>query len=101
MEAAALGQQVDTISRSLAPSPEAVTDEHRTLALSTLVELRRLEQLRAIAESKSNSTYFFGDKSALGVGTNDAFSVDYAQNVKTGLEKRGDVKQGGVASVGV
>jgi len=101
MEAVALARQVDSISRSLAPSPEAVTDEHRNLALSTLVELRRLEQLRAIAESKSNSTYFFGDKSALGVGTNDAFSVDYAQNVKMGLDKRGDVKQGGVASVGV
>lgn len=98
MEAAALARQIDTISRSIAPSPEAVTEEHRNLALSTLVELRRLEQLQAIAKSQSNSTYFFGDKSALGVGNNDAFSVDYAQNVKAGLEKRGDVK-GGVASV--
>lgn len=98
MESTALAQQVDNIARSLAPSAEAVTAEHRKLALATLVELRRLEQLRAIAESKSNSTYFFGDKSALGVGSNDAFNVDYAQNVKAGLEKQDAVKGGGVAA---
>lgn len=87
MEASALAQQVENIAQSLAPSKDAVASEHRKLALATLVELRRLEQLQAIAKSKSNSTYFFGDKAALGAA-NDAFNVDYAQAVKAGLEKR-------------
>ncbi|KAF9476229.1 hypothetical protein BDN70DRAFT_882669 [Pholiota conissans] len=87
MEASALAQQVEHIALSLAPSKDAVTSEHRKFALATLVELRRLEQLQAIAKSKSNSTYFFGDKAALGAA-NDAFNVDYAQAVKAGLDKK-------------
>ncbi|KAF8178501.1 hypothetical protein BJ912DRAFT_984034 [Pholiota molesta] len=87
MEASALAQQVENIAQSLAPSKDAVAPEHRKLALATLVELRRLEQLQAIAKSKSNSTYFFGDKAALGAA-NDAFNVDYAQAVKAGLGKK-------------
>jgi len=85
MEASAIAQQVDNIARSLAPNKENILPEHRQAALSTLVELKRLEQLRAIAESKSNSTYFFGDKAAMG-SANEAFNVDYAQQVKAGLE---------------
>ena len=85
MEASAIAQQVDNIARSLAPNKENILPEHRQAALSTLVELKRLEQLRAIAESKSNSTYFFGDKAAMGAA-NEAFNVDYAQQVKAGLE---------------
>jgi regulator of protease activity HflC (stomatin/prohibitin superfamily) len=84
MEASAIAQQVEQIARSLAPDNKDVLPERRT-ALSTLVELKRLEQLRAIAESKSNSTYFFGDKAAMG-SANEAFNVDYAQQVKAGLE---------------
>ncbi|KAF8965435.1 hypothetical protein BDZ97DRAFT_1659011 [Flammula alnicola] len=97
MESSAIAQQVDNIAQSLAPSKDAVSPEHRRLALATLVELRRLEQLRAIAESKSNSTYFFGDKAALGAA-NDAFNVDYAQAVKAGLDKKPFQSSGGVAS---
>jgi hypothetical protein len=85
MEASAIAQQVDHIARSLAPNKDVILPEHRQAALSTLVELKRLEQLRAIAESKSNSTYFFGDKAAMG-SANEAFNVDYAQHVKSGLE---------------
>ena len=85
MEASAIAQQVDHIARSLAPNKDIILPEHRQAALSTLVELKRLEQLRAIAESKSNSTYFFGDKAAMG-SANEAFNVDYAQHVKAGLE---------------
>lgn len=91
MEASALSQQVENIARSLAPNSnkDEVTTEHRKLALATLVELKRLEQLRAIAESKTNSTYFFGDKAA-GLGSpNEAFNIDYAQNVKAGVLDNG------------
>lgn len=85
MEASAIAQQVDNIARSLAPNKDDILPEHRQVALSTLVELKRLEQLRAIAESKCNSTYFFGDKAAMG-SASEAFNVDYAQHVKAGLE---------------
>ena len=85
MEASAIAQQVENIARSLAPNKDVILPEHRQAALSTLVELKRLEQLRAIAESKSNSTYFFGDKAAMG-SANEAFNVDYAQQVKASLE---------------
>lgn len=86
MESAAIAQQVENIAKSLATEQGVVTSENRKLALATLVELRRLEQLQAIAKSTSNSTYFFGDKAALGAA-NDAFNVDYAQAVKRGVEK--------------
>jgi hypothetical protein len=65
MEASALASQVEEIARSLAKTPEAVEHSDRKIALSTLVELRRLHQLKAIAESNSNSTYFFGDRGKL------------------------------------
>ena len=55
-----------------------VTSADRQLALNTLVELQRLQQLKAIASSKSNSTYFFGDKA---VGT-EQYNIDYAEKVK-------------------
>jgi len=87
MEASAIAQQVENIARSLAPNKEAISPDDRRFALATLVELKRLEQLKAIAESKSNSTYFFGDKAALGQA-NDAFNIDYAQQVKAGLENK-------------
>lgn len=59
MQANALSTQVEAIASALSPSPGP---QERQMALRTLVELRRLEQLRAIAESKNNSTYFFGDR---------------------------------------
>ncbi|TFK34704.1 hypothetical protein BDQ12DRAFT_656638 [Crucibulum laeve] len=86
MEASAIAEQVENIARSIAQNTEKPTPEDRQRALSTLIELKRLEQLRAIAESKSNSTYFFGDTAALGRST-EAFNIDYAQHVKAGLEK--------------
>ncbi|PPQ89618.1 hypothetical protein CVT25_012535 [Psilocybe cyanescens] len=100
MESAALSQQVENIARSLAPNSnkEEITPEHRKLALATLVELKRLEQLRAIAESRSNSTYFFGDKAA-GLGNaNDAFNIDYAQNVKAGVSDNGKASRSSIGN---
>ncbi|EDR06299.1 uncharacterized protein LACBIDRAFT_300390 [Laccaria bicolor S238N-H82] len=87
MESSVIAQQVENIARSIAANKDDVRPEERQRALATLVDLKRLEQLRAISQSKSNSTYFFGDKSALGVSS-DAFNVDYAQHVKASFENR-------------
>jgi len=85
MEASALAQQVEELARALSKSKDVIDTEARNIALEKLIELRRLEQLKAIAESKSNSTYFFGDRSALG---QDPYSIDYAEQVKGGLHER-------------
>lgn len=87
MEASALAMQVEDIARSISLDKDSVRPEERLRALETLVELRRLEQLKAIAASKSNSTYFFGDKSALGRSSADAYNIDYAEHIKDGVEK--------------
>ena len=65
MEASALAQQVEELGRSLSKSKDVIDPDARKMALEKLIELRRLEQLKAIAESKSNSTYFFGDRCML------------------------------------
>ena len=86
MEASALAQQVTEIARSLSNSEEP-SPEDKQRALAALIEIKRLEQLKAIAASQSNSTYFFGDKASMGVGSGvEAFNVDYAQHVKKGIE---------------
>jgi hypothetical protein len=59
MEANALATQVAAVASSLASSPGS---EERVLALRTLVEIKRIEQLKAIAKSGNSSTYFFGDR---------------------------------------
>lgn len=89
MEASAIAEQVEQIAKSIAKDKDNVLPEDRQRALRTLVELRRLDQLKAIAGSNSNSTYFFGDKAALGHGA-EAYNVDYAEHVKGGLSKRAD-----------
>jgi hypothetical protein len=85
MEASAIAAQVEEIARSIARDKENVGTQERTQALDTLVELKRLEQLKAIAASQSNSTYFFGDQSALGRQATDAYNVDYAEQVKSSM----------------
>jgi hypothetical protein len=65
MEASALAQQVEALGSSLSTNKDIIEPEARKMALEKLIELRRLEQLKAIAESKSNSTYFFGDRCRL------------------------------------
>ena len=80
--------QIDAIAASLAEGNSAgVQTEHRRSALKTLVELRRLEQLKAIAGSSNNATYFFGDKASVG-GDLGAYNLDYAEHVKKGVETR-------------
>ncbi|KIM83222.1 hypothetical protein PILCRDRAFT_69571 [Piloderma croceum F 1598] len=85
MEASALAQQVEALGSSLSTNKDVIEPEARKMALEKLIELRRLEQLKAIAESKSNSTYFFGDRSALG---QDPYNIDYAEQIKGGLHER-------------
>ncbi|KAF7980754.1 hypothetical protein HWV62_36789 [Athelia sp. TMB] len=85
MEISALAQQVEELAKALSPNPDHIAPEARMSALEKLVELRRLEQLRAIASSQNNSTYFFGDRSALG---QDGYNVDYAEQIKGGMHKK-------------
>ncbi|KAF8650695.1 hypothetical protein AX16_005069 [Volvariella volvacea WC 439] len=89
MEAQAVASQIEDIARSIAENKDAVKQSDREKALQLLVELKRLEQLKAIASSSNNSTYFFGDKSALGQNGTDAFNIDYAEQVKKSIGKKG------------
>ncbi|KAJ7242981.1 hypothetical protein C8J57DRAFT_1191987 [Mycena rebaudengoi] len=96
MEASALAQQISAVAGALGAhaSPKD--------ALAALVELRRLEQLRAIAAGKGNATYFFGDRAAMG-SAGEAYNVDYAEHVKGGLGGKGKNgrAEAGVAGTGV
>ncbi|KAG6909912.1 hypothetical protein DXG01_014432 [Tephrocybe rancida] len=87
MEASALAAQVEELARSVAKDKANIFPEERQKALSALIELRRLEQLKAIAKSQSNSTYFFGDQAALG-RTNEAYNIDYAEHIKSGMQTK-------------
>jgi len=77
MEAKAIAQQVEELAHSIALDKENVEQDDRRKALASLIELKRLEQLKAIASSQNNSTYFFGDKAALGKDT-ESYNIDYA-----------------------
>ncbi|KAK7052406.1 PHB domain-containing protein [Favolaschia claudopus] len=99
MEASALASQIDAIAQAVAAPGSAPGPAERGQALNALVELRRLDQLRAIAGNAGKGTYFFGNQAALGVGMGlggggDAFNVDYAEQVKAGLveKERSNVK---------
>jgi regulator of protease activity HflC (stomatin/prohibitin superfamily) len=63
-EGRALAEQVGLLANALAAG-EPVTAETRAEALRALVEMRRIEQLQAIAHGPGNSTYFFGDRNAM------------------------------------
>ncbi|KAG5716161.1 hypothetical protein E4T56_gene10681 [Termitomyces sp. T112] len=84
LEASALASQVEELARSIAKDKDNILPEERQRALTSLIEIRRLDQLKAIAQSKSNSTYFFGDQAALG-RANDSYNIDYAEHIKGGL----------------
>ncbi|KAJ7698860.1 stomatin family protein [Mycena metata] len=101
MEATALAQQIDGVAAAVtAPGSQPGPAERRE-ALSALIELRRLEQLRAIANGTGNATYFFGDRAAMGLGAGaaDAFNVDYAEQVKGGLARNAHMKGTGTGKV--
>lgn len=84
MEAKAVATQVEELARSIAIDSGAPTTADRHVALGTLVELKRLEQLKAIASSTNNTTYFFGDKAALGKD-NELYNVDYSEKIRHSL----------------
>ncbi|KAF7377814.1 PHB domain-containing protein [Mycena sanguinolenta] len=102
MEASALASQIDALAEAVAAPGTAPGPAERKQALDALIELRRLEQLRAIAKGKGNATYFFGDRAALGLngGAGDAFNVDYAEHVKGNMAKgKSRVDAGGPAAL--
>ncbi|KAI0336988.1 stomatin family protein [Trametopsis cervina] len=80
-EGEALADQVEVLARSLA-HPSEPTPADKKAALQALLELRRLEQLKAIASSEGNSTYFFGD--AKGAGR-DGYETDNMEKWKRTL----------------
>ncbi|KAJ7584044.1 stomatin family protein [Mycena floridula] len=81
MESTALAQQVEQIAKSISSQQEPSAADRRQ-ALSSLLELRRLEQLKAIAAGHANSTYFFGEKAIGGSTEVDMYNVDYIERVK-------------------
>ncbi|KAF7303704.1 PHB domain-containing protein [Mycena indigotica] len=93
MEASALAQQISAVADAISEPGANPGPAERKQALNALVELRRLDQLGAIARGTGNSTYFFGDRAALAAG--ESFNIDYAEQVKAGLTnsktKKGEV----------
>ncbi|GJE98700.1 stomatin family protein [Phanerochaete sordida] len=82
-EGEALARQVDILARALGADPQAAPPSAaRTAALGALLELRRLDQLQAIARGDGNATYFFGD--AKGTGR-DPYEVDNVELWKNSL----------------
>ncbi|KDQ06216.1 hypothetical protein BOTBODRAFT_121816 [Botryobasidium botryosum FD-172 SS1] len=69
-EGRALAMQVEILAASLAPGGASgeVLESHRAKALDTLVELKRIGELQAIARGGGNSTYFFGSGGGKGAG---------------------------------
>lgn len=94
MEASALAQQVSKLALSISGvvDEKDVAPSDKSRALDALIELRRLEQLKAIAQGSGNSTYFFGDKPIFGngaengIGLPGAYYVDYAEQTKAALK---------------
>lgn len=81
-EGEALAQQVDILSRVLAGPSKEPSNNDRTKALDSLLELRRLEQLKAIATGNGNSTYFFGDSKGTG---RDPYEVENLERWKKNM----------------
>ncbi|KAF8515827.1 stomatin family protein [Hysterangium stoloniferum] len=87
-EGVALARQIDSVAEALTlESGEKPTAEIKLKALDALLQLRRLEQLKAIAEGEANSTYFFGDESRR-TGSLNFYDVDNAEKWKQSLRER-------------
>ena len=102
-EGEAIARQVDILARSLGSPGSEVTNEDKNTALSALLELRRIEQLKAIAAGAGNATYFFGDGKRLG---RDAYDVDLTEKWKRsqlldpGAPRRSDTQLQSQSSTG-
>ncbi|PAV22182.1 stomatin family [Pyrrhoderma noxium] len=90
-EGEAIAQQVEILARSLAVPSSEPTDADRRKALDALLEYKRLEQLRAIANGHGNSTYFFGDAKGTNTGR-DAYEVDNNEKWKRSLDARNPIR---------
>lgn len=87
LEASALSKQVAELASSLTSSPDiSPSPAQRQMALSALLSLARLEQLKAIANGEGNSTYFFGDKASLGSKMLEEYGVDFAEKIKAAAQ---------------
>lgn len=75
-EGRALAEQIDIIAQSLAGPSVTPSIADRQKALLSLVELRRIEQLNAIAQGDGNTTYFFGEPGR------SPYDVDKAERLK-------------------
>jgi len=78
-EGVALAAQVKILAEAISGSSNA-TEEHLSQALDALLEVRRLEQLKAIASGPGNSTYFFGEAKA---AKRDPYLVENMEKWKT------------------
>jgi len=77
-EGEALSLQVKILAEALSGSPDP-NETHLLKALDAVLEVRRLEQLKAIASGPGNSTYFFGE--AKGAGR-DPYTVENMEKWK-------------------
>ncbi|EJD03876.1 stomatin family protein [Fomitiporia mediterranea MF3/22] len=89
-EGKALSQQVDILAAALTEPNATPTNEERRKALDALLELRRLEQLKAIAAGHGNSTYFFGDSKGTG---RDSYAVENMEKWKRSFVDRENITQ--------
>ncbi|KAF8586117.1 stomatin family protein [Ramaria rubella] len=84
-EGLALARQIDAVAESLmAESKDKPTDQTKLRALEALLELRRLEQLKAIAAGQANSTYFFGQEGRVLNGS--GYEVDNTEKWKKSMQ---------------
>ena len=90
-EGEAIAQQGEILARSLAVPSSEPTDADRRKALDALLEYKRLEQLRAIANGHGNSTYFFGDAKGTNIGR-DAYEIDNNEKWKRSLDARNPIR---------
>ncbi|KAH7104599.1 stomatin family protein [Auriculariales sp. MPI-PUGE-AT-0066] len=81
--AKAVAGQIDIIAQALSENPGPAERER---ASQMLLELKRLEQLAAIASGPANNTYFFGDSKGTG---REAYEVDNTERWKRNLNDRG------------
>lgn len=61
-----------------------LSEKMKLHALDAILELRRLEQLKAIAAGQANSTYFFGRET--GVSERSRYEIDNVEKWKRSLE---------------
>jgi len=84
-EGLALARQIDAVAQSLTlDTGEKPTELVKLKALDALLELRKLEQLKAIAAGHANSTYFFGKES--GVGERSGYEIDNVEKWKKSIQ---------------